>query len=118
MWGRLDDGWYDHPKVVACGPIGMALHAWSISYCSRHLTDGYVRKGALPTWARPATRTLVDNGLFDELVGGFMVHDYLDWNPSRNQVLHERELAAARKDRWKAHRSGVPDGGKDTNGTE
>lgn len=118
MWGRLDDGWYDHPKVVASGPYGMALHAWSISYCSRHLTDGYVRRGAIPSWARPvAVKQLVNNGLLDEVVGGFMVHDFLDWNPSRNQVLHERALAAARKDRWKERRNGIPESGKLSNGT-
>jgi hypothetical protein len=33
---------------------------------------------------------LVTAGLWEPVVGGFLVHDYLDYNPSRAQVLEER----------------------------
>jgi hypothetical protein len=102
MWARLDDGWYDHPKIVASGPYGMALHAWCISYCARHLTDGYLRKNVIPAWAKPqGVKALLEVGLMEEVPGGYAVHDFLDWNPSRQQVLEERAQAKIRMARFR-----------------
>lgn len=47
--------------------------------------------------ARKLADALVSAGLFDRADGGYLVHDYLDFNPSRVVVLKKRADDAARK---------------------
>ena len=44
---------------------------------------------------------LVDSGLWEEVPGGYRVHDYLDYNPSRDKVLAERKEWADKKARYR-----------------
>ena len=66
----------------------MGLHCWSISYSDYHRTDGFVPTGVWP--ALPGTpgaiRSLVTTGLWEPVAGGYMVHDYLDYNRSRADI--------------------------------
>ena len=91
---RLDTGWHAHPKVLALGLPGMALHAWSISYCDSTRSDGFIPHGAWP--ALPgigaACKALITAGLWERCDGGFRLHDYLDYNKSRAQIA---EISAA-----------------------
>jgi hypothetical protein len=52
------------------------------------------------------TRQLCDVGLWKEAtvkgVKGFKIHNFLKYQPSRKQVLHERKLTAERVARWRA----------------
>ncbi len=41
-------------------------------------------------------QALVDVGLWDEVEGGYMIHDFLVYNPSRAEVLGKKERDAAR----------------------
>ena len=40
-WVKLDDGFYDNPKIVAVGFDGAGLYAMCLAYCGRHMTDGF-----------------------------------------------------------------------------
>lgn len=40
---------------------------------------------------------LVEVGLFDVVPGGYCIHDYLDYNPSRAEVFRKRKADLARK---------------------
>lgn len=103
-WVKLDDGFADHPKIHEVGPIAAWLHVAALCYCARHLTDGRVPsrvvRGLIDA---PRPRVLVDklvsSGLWDEVEGGYEIHDYLDYQPSRERVLAEREAAAERQRR-------------------
>lgn len=54
---------------------------------------------------------LVSAGLWDHHEGGYSVHDYLDFQPSKQQVLRDRELSGARVKRHRnALRNGVTNG--------
>jgi hypothetical protein len=85
---RLDTGWHAHPKIVGLGWAAMGLHCWSISYSDFHRTDGFVPIGAWPSLpgTRQAVHTLQTMGLWEPVVGGYMVHDYLDYNRSRADI--------------------------------
>lgn len=48
MWTKLDDGFLDHPKIAAIGPLGLALDVSAMVYCGRQLTDGYVPSAVIP----------------------------------------------------------------------
>lgn len=122
-WVRIDDGFYQHPKVVAAGPLAMAMQVAALCYCNRNLTDGFVPWAVaqnLLSWefmgateserGRPVFKigltcgmagddvtcqsviqVLVGYGLWDEADGGFVVHDYLDYQPSKAEILALRE---------------------------
>lgn len=97
-WVRIDQDFADHPKVLAVGPLGGMLQVRALCYCARHLTDGFVPERALPTLtadmdlgADAMRDIMVGAGLWDPADGGFQIHDYLTYNPSREIVLAERE---------------------------
>jgi hypothetical protein len=99
-WVRLDDAFPEHPKVLAAGDEAAWLYVCALAYCNRHLTDGALPAAAvkrLTNHKRPIllAMRLVDVGLFDRTEDGFHVHDYLDYQSSKEAV--EAERAAARE---------------------
>jgi hypothetical protein len=96
---RLDDDFPDHPKVIGLDDAALALHVRALCYCGHYLTDGYVSKVAIPKLGRPrAVAALVAAGLWEAAAGGgYRIHDYLHYQPSRAEALERREeLRAAR----------------------
>lgn len=109
-WTRLDDKFDMNPKLVkAIGLVGdSAGWMWvrAVCYCNNHLTDGRVPREVIPNLTshrRPysVAKALVDCGVFDQEGGDFAVHDFLQWNDSRRQVLDKRETARSRKDSFR-----------------
>lgn len=120
-WARFDDQFNAHPKVLEAGPLAVTLHMHAIIYCAQYLTDGVVKRRALnrivnwdddaddfgetgPPNNRELAKRLVHAGLWDEAPDGdgWVVHDYLDFNPSREDVLAGRKKEADRKAAWRA----------------
>lgn len=106
-WVKLDDGFAEHPKIEEAGPLAGFLHVAALCYCNRQLTDGFVpenkvgRLASIPSVKRHVA-ALVSVGLWHQVDGGYQIHDYLDFQPSRAKVEQEREearkrMAAARK---------------------
>lgn len=113
----LRDGVSHHPKVVAAGAEAAWLWVSAIDYARAHLTNGYIPADILPMLGRFRTRVhrladqLVAAGLFTQVDGGYTIHDFLDHNDSREEVLEKRRQDRARK-------TGRPRGGTatDSNG--
>lgn len=100
-WARLDDNFYDHPKVVMAGTAAVGLFALALAYCARHSTDGVVTHSALARLApdddaAALAQRLVDAGLWHLHTAGFLVHDYLHYNPSAKDVDKQRKASAER----------------------
>jgi hypothetical protein len=120
-WVKLDDGFADHPKVLALDDRAFRWFVWSLCYSARQLTDGFVPLGVLrggPLVTRKYTferalRVLRGAGLWHEVDGGIQIHDYLDYNPNRAQTLKRREKQLERWHRWKERNE--PDDQRDTN---
>lgn len=103
-WIKLDDQWMDNPKIVEAGRDGRDMWLASITYCAKHLTDGYFHKNLLPMLAVMAgvdvakcqqfARTLLDVGLWEAREDSYYVHDYLDYNPSKEQTESNRNARA------------------------
>ena len=98
-WAKLDDGFADHPKVIEAGPLASWLFVCGLTYCARQLTDGFIPAGQMRKLAdvdnaKELAQTLVSVGLWEECDGGYMIHDYLEYNPSRERVLATREVRA------------------------
>lgn len=119
-WVRLDDQFPQHPKVVGVGPLGIAMQVAGLCYCSRFLTDGFLPTSAVPTlmdfseldehsfnglgnicWK--AVGKLVDSGMWEQTDGGYQIHDYLVYQPSKAKTLEEREANRIRQERFKGN---------------
>lgn len=102
-WFRIDDTWGSHPKVIEAGLRGRMLWLYGGLHCAQHLTDGIIRKSVLKQLAAaaevPATTAavLVQVGLWTDEGDHYRMNDYLDYQPSREQVEKERERWAKSK---------------------
>jgi hypothetical protein len=87
-WTKLDDGFPDHPKVAGLSDRAFRAFITGVSYSSRFLTDGKIPKAIVPNIAKPATRAeLCKAELWhDADDGGVEIHDFLDYNPPRDEV--------------------------------
>lgn len=102
-WVRIEENWHGHPKMLGAGLAAMGLYTWGLSYSSHYLTDGFIPKNALPglVGTKPAAKALEVFGVWEPVPGGWRIHDYLDYNPSKAQVEAQR---AADKERKQAER--------------
>jgi hypothetical protein len=111
-WVRLADDFADHPKVRQLRKSAFCLHVWALCYCARHLTDGFIEPSGYRgnPWVSKrsaqdaALRELESTGLWTPADGGYRIHDYLQYNPDRAQVLEKRRLAAERQARFRERR--------------
>lgn len=115
---NLDDNYPDHPKIEALSDAAYRLHGAVMFYAARFRLDGYLATGQLRArnrWSKATERELLDGGLLHEPGEPceskhcppddgrqYRLHDFLQWNKSREWWDEEREKAAKRKADWKA----------------
>jgi hypothetical protein len=119
-WVRFCDNAPDHPKLIAIGDGPFRLWFDGNSYCQRHLTDGHIPAAALKGFRTYSPKRVAI--LLAALVpgkgplwhrntdGSVEVHDYLDWNDSREKVTAERKKSKDRYDRWRGKSNGAANG--------
>ena len=123
-WVKIDDQMADHPKFAGLdrfAPLALALQVRAFCYASRHLTDGFLPAGIIPglldgfeSWGIETggvrgmfavgsdgdefdwPAIMVGAGLWEQREGGYLIHDYLDYNPSKAEVLAQRKAAKRR----------------------
>lgn len=106
-WAKLDDRYDDNPKIKRAWkrhPAAVGLHTMAVTYCCRHELDGVVDM----EWIEeklPVKRerdlvcdSLVEIGLFEERPGGFMVRNFLEFNPSKQALADRRKKDRDRKE--------------------
>ena len=95
-WFKVDDGFYDNPKVVGLSHEAVALWLLGGTWASKQLTDGSVpaKMVARLGCTVDAAQELVDEGLWDRVNGGFEFHDWEDYQPSRAVVEERRKVRA------------------------
>lgn len=109
-WARMDDGYMYHPKIVEAGPWPELLDRRAIEHCAKNETDGLVTRSALKLLGRGIPKVaervtvLLDVGRWtvNEGGGGYLVHDFLKYNPSKVDKEQQRELG---RERVRKHRS-------------
>lgn len=118
-WAKIDDQFHAHRKAKRAWknhPRALGLHLLAISYCAGHLTDGLVddefveEKLPVQRERNAATEALVDAGLWIREDDGWRINDWLDFNPSREEVVTRRRKDSDRKRRKDTARlpTGVP----------
>lgn len=99
-WFRLDDSFHSHPKVIAAGNEAAGLFVRCGTYAAEHLTDGYLDRDIVLLYGNPElAAVLVRVRLWHPRRRGWLIHDYLDYNPSREEVERDRKSGAERQRR-------------------
>lgn len=108
MWFKVDDSFPQHPKVLAIPRRDRAatIGLWALAgiWCSQQLTDGYLAEHMVEELAgtKKQAELLVKVKLWQLAEGGYQIHDYLDYNPSADEVRaeqarrHEAKVKAGR----------------------
>lgn len=97
-WIRLSDDYTDHPKFDNLSDGAFRLWHQGMGFCRRFQTDGHVPSGSLRKLKAFTPKRMTElltpwkpgeGPLWHEAGDGIAVHDYLEWNPSK-----EMEAAA------------------------
>lgn len=110
MWAKFDDKFPDHKKVRRLTDAAFRLHVTAICACSRDESDGRVTEEDIAemehgTRLRKHVDALVKAGLWDVVKGGWLVHDFLHYNPSHEQLNAKRDRERERQARWRERRN-------------
>lgn len=104
-WFKVDDSFYDHPKVFDAPDCALALWVRAGSWSARNLTDGFVpanMPARLCDDPDTAVKELIDRGLWRRTKRGYQFHDWTVYQPSREEVERDRAAAAERQRRRRA----------------
>lgn len=84
-----------HWKIAGLSDAAFRLWVCGLVYAQTHLTDGLIDRRALVVVRSKARRTqveaLVNAGLWDTCDEGWRIHDYTEWNKTREEVEGKRE---------------------------
>lgn len=103
-WVRLDDGVYDHPKLLAVAPATRWVWVAGLAYSSRYHQEGLVPGIALRRLegtARDAAG-LVAAGLWVPEGNGWRIHDFDQYQPMNGELSRKRSEAGKKgaQARW------------------
>lgn len=105
-WFKVDDALSNHPKARAAGLDAMGLWVVAGAFSGAYLTEGVVPRWYVESWPEGGDLAdrLVRVGLWITHVDGWEFHDWLEWNPSRDQVEAERKANRERQARYRDKR--------------
>jgi hypothetical protein len=97
-WVRIDDKTWSHPKFAGLSAGATRLWLFGLCWCNQQESDGFVPSAMLRVLrGSPADAAgLVAAGLWVVGPDGWRYHDYLEYQPSRDQLASQRN---ATKDR-------------------
>jgi hypothetical protein len=103
-WARFDDRYPSNRKVRPLSDAAFRLDVSAVCWSNENLTDGRIRGDELTLVADirnhpKAAEELVLRGRWLKTEDGWEIHDFLVYNPSRDQVLADRAKAAERQRR-------------------
>lgn len=100
-WVKLDDRFPEHRKVEDLSDAAFRLHVSALCWTASKEKDGFVpRKAARKLGSQSRIEELVDAGLWIQVGDDYEINDYLEYNPSHDQL--EAKRAAARERMRKA----------------
>jgi hypothetical protein len=113
-WFKVDDSFSEHPKLEGLegDPVRFmaAISVWTLmgSDCARRLTDGKVSRArfekvlaGLGKHAPKGADALVECGLWEVAPGGWVFHDWADYQPTKADVDGARRSKTERQRRWR-----------------
>lgn len=99
-WFRIDDGFYNHPKVLAAGNAATGLWVRCGAWSSAYGTDGLIPPEVVRTMgSRREIDSVIAVRLWLPTDEGMLMPDFLDYNPSKADSDRRRKIDAERKRR-------------------
>lgn len=105
-WARIDDNFFNHPKVRKAGKDAVVFYVAALCHCNAFMTEGFIADEMLELVGMQSFQRkpkcladlLVDCNLLDRVEGGYLIHDFLDYNYSKQQVdeIKSKRAAAGR----------------------
>lgn len=106
-WVRIDDHLHSNPKlnyVWTLENASVGAYLFALSFSAAHLTDGAVDKKFVqtlfprsPRRYRRTVDALVEARLWVPDGDGWQIHDYLDYNDSRELITERRRRREAKR---------------------
>lgn len=100
-WGKVDDRLHRHRKARQAKLEAMGLWVLALSFCADNLTDGVIlddEVASLCDGRRAVASKLADRlvtvGLWHRVDGGYLFHDWAQYQPTRASVQAERARKA------------------------
>lgn len=112
-WFKIDDGFHCHPKVFAAGTPAVGLYVRCGSWAAQQVTDGVIPKHVAKMYGTPRMiKALIDAGLWHQRghncgscpeldANSYVIHQYLERNPSRVDTELARKAKSERQQRWR-----------------
>lgn len=95
-WFKIDDRFHSHPKVVQAGNAAVGAWVRMGAWCSDHLTDGHIPAAVAAMFATSdQLEQLHAVGLLAGTDTGWQIPDWLDFNPSADEVRATRVKRSA-----------------------
>lgn len=106
VWFMVDDKLWGHPKTLRAGNEAIGLWVRAGSYAMGYLTEGVVENDMLAMLGGTSelAQRLVDVGLWEMVDGGYAFRDWEDYQRTREQVEHDREVNRERQRRHRQRR--------------
>jgi hypothetical protein len=112
-WFKIDDGFHCNAKIMEAGTPAVGLYVRCGSWAAQQASDGRVPKSIAKSYGTARMiKALLEVGLWHE--GGhecetcpeidaksYLIHDYLEFNPSRVAIQNERNAKTIRQQRWR-----------------
>lgn len=113
---RLHVRFPSHPKNAELTDAAFRVQVTALCYSQEHLTDGFVPENIARGWSRKGVRELVAKVRWAKVDGGYLIHDFLEWNDSRGEVegkSQKKSMAGAMgaATRWHGKPDSNGDGG-------
>lgn len=85
-WVKLDERAPRHPKIA--GLSDKAFRRWieALCYAGEYLTDGHLPPSFVNQTPKKNRDELLDAGLWEQNGKGVVIHDYTDFNRTKNEV--------------------------------
>src|SRR5262245_29321116 len=119
-WAKIDDRANEHRKMLSAGAEACWFWTCGLMYANRQpARDGFIPEAMLAMLyplknPRRLADKLVAVGLWEKAPGGYLIHKFVSWNPSKEQIEEERargrERAAKSYERRKAKSDDSSDG--------
>lgn len=97
-WFKVDDSFYDHPKMFDAPDCAVALWTRAGSWAARNLTDGYVPTSMLARLCgdpETAVQELVQRRMWKRTRGGYQFHDWTEYQPTKKETKTMRKKRAS-----------------------
>lgn len=104
-WTKLDDGFHGHPKIRRAwrDRTALGLYVLAVNHATCYELDGRISpefvEDQVPDQSERdrAVTVLIECGLWEPNGEGWVIHDFLKYQPSRAKLREGRERDAARK---------------------